>query len=138
MKRYHHASEPESSSHKIPPTVVASNRGRSQSTFVSVSPLHQHSPSVPCEGKTIAYSGDTDWVDTLIPAARDADLFIAEAYCFDRQLPFHLDYRTPSAKVPEMQPRRLALTHMSADMLALVQEVDCETAYDGLIIELGD
>src|SRR6266567_3958073 len=32
-----------------------------------------------CDGKVIAYSGDTEWTEVLLDAARAADLFIAEA-----------------------------------------------------------
>jgi phosphoribosyl 1,2-cyclic phosphodiesterase len=35
-----------------------------------------------------------------------------------------------------IRPKRLVLTHMSADMLARLAEVPYETAEDGLIIEL--
>src|SRR5438046_1009757 len=31
------------------------------------------------EGRAIAYSADTEWTDNLVPLAREADLFIAEA-----------------------------------------------------------
>ena len=31
------------------------------------------------EGRVVAYSGDTEWTESLIDAARGADLFIAEA-----------------------------------------------------------
>ena len=48
-------------------------------------------------GRTIVYSGDTQWTETLIEAARDADCFVCEAYTFDRVLPFHLDYATVRA-----------------------------------------
>src|SRR5689334_13967510 len=33
-----------------------------------------------CERKVVCYTGDAEWVDALIPAARGADLLIAEAY----------------------------------------------------------
>jgi ribonuclease BN (tRNA processing enzyme) len=36
-------------------------------------------------GKVVAYTGDTEWTETLIPAAREADLFIAEAYFHDKK-----------------------------------------------------
>src|SRR5438270_4366011 len=43
-------------------------------------------------GKMIAYSGDTQWTDSLIHASRGADLFICECNFFDKQVPGHLDY----------------------------------------------
>jgi ribonuclease BN (tRNA processing enzyme) len=86
--------------------------------------------------KIIAYSGDTAWTDSLIPAVQDADLCIAEAYFFDKQVKFHLDYHTLISHLPALHPKRLILTHMSADMLARLGTLTCEYADDGKVIEL--
>jgi len=88
------------------------------------------------EGRTIAYTGDTEWTDELIPAAQDADLFIAESYFFDKKVKLHLDLDTLVQKLPLVRPRRLVLTHMSDDMLARAGSLPYETAFDGLIIKL--
>jgi ribonuclease BN (tRNA processing enzyme) len=87
-------------------------------------------------GRVLAYSGDTQWVETLVEAGRDADLFIAEAYHFDKPVPFHLDYMTLAANLPRIGARRVLLTHMSDDMLARAAEAPEEKAEDGLLIEL--
>jgi ribonuclease BN (tRNA processing enzyme) len=65
---------------------------------------------VEAEGRVIAYSADTEWTDTLIPAARDADLFVAEAYYYDRIVKNHLSLTTLEAHLPEIRPKRLVLT----------------------------
>ena len=39
---------------------------------------------IEADDRIIAYSADTEWTETLVPLARDADLFIAEAYTYDR------------------------------------------------------
>src|SRR5664279_3655637 len=72
---------------------------------------------VEAEGRVIAYSADTEWTQTLIPAARDADLFIAEAYYYDKVVKNHLSLATLEAHLAEIRPKRLVLTHMSDDML---------------------
>jgi len=38
-------------------------------------------------GKVITYSGDTEWTESLVQAARGADLFVCEAYYFDKKIP---------------------------------------------------
>ena len=48
---------------------------------------------VEAEGRVIAYSADTEWTETLIPLGRDADLFIAEAYNYDRIVKNHLSLK---------------------------------------------
>lgn len=87
-------------------------------------------------GKVISYSGDTEWTDALIQAARDADLFVCEAYFFEKKVKYHLDYRTLMDRRAELGCRRLVLTHMSDDMLGRLQEIGAEWAEDGKTIVL--
>src|SRR5882757_4474724 len=88
------------------------------------------------EGRIIAYSADTEWTDTLIPAARDADLLIAEAYTYDKVVKNHLSLTTLQAHLAEIKPKRLALTHMSEDMLGRLDTLAYTAASDGMIVEL--
>src|SRR6202000_2625794 len=46
------------------------------------------------EGKVLTYSGDTEWVEELVPAGRGADLFICEAYFFDKMMKYHINSPT--------------------------------------------
>ncbi len=87
------------------------------------------------DGKVVAYTGDTEWTDALVSAGRDADLFIAEAYFYDKPIKHHLDVKTLLAHVAEIRPKRLILTHMSPDMLARPTPPGCEKADDGMIVE---
>ena len=119
--------------------------GESHSLWaVTVTPYEVSHPSgapafalrIECGGRTVAYTGDTEWCEALIPAAREADLLIAEAYFYDKKVKFHLDLETLRAHLDELRPKRLILTHMSADMLARVDELDIECAEDGKTISL--
>lgn len=87
------------------------------------------------EGRALAYTGDTEWTDDLIKAAASADLFVAEAYFFDKKIKFHLDLQTLLDKLPLIAPKRLILTHMSDDMLGRLEQLEQETAYDGKVVE---
>ena len=87
-------------------------------------------------GSIVAYSGDTAWTDDLIGLTRGADLFIAEAYFFDRQVPYHLDYATLKANEERLDCKRIVLTHMSPDMLVRQDEATFECACDGMVVEL--
>ena len=91
---------------------------------------------VTCGGKTLAYSGDTEWTDTLIEAASDADLFICEAYSFEKKIKYHLDYRTFMEHRSHITSRRLILTHMNVDMLQHLHAIDIEAVEDGDSIAL--
>lgn len=91
---------------------------------------------VETEGRVIAYSADTEWTETLIPLGRDADLFIAEAYYYDRVVKNHLSLTTLEAHLTEIRPKRLVLTHMSDDMLGRLEALDYTMASDGMVVEL--
>jgi ribonuclease BN (tRNA processing enzyme) len=69
-------------------------------------------------GKVLAFSGDTEWVETLIPTANGADLFITECYAFDKPSRYHMAWRQIEANIERLAARRILLTHMNADMLA--------------------
>lgn len=87
-------------------------------------------------GRTLAYSGDTEWTDALIDVAKDADLFICEAYFFDKKIRYHLDYSTIEKERSRLTCRRLIVTHMSTDMLGHLEGAEVEAAFDGKIVQL--
>jgi ribonuclease BN (tRNA processing enzyme) len=86
-------------------------------------------------GRVVAYSGDTAWTPTLVEAARGSDLFICEAYFAEKRVPFHLDLATLRTHLGEIGCRRVVLTHMGPDVLAL-DEPGLERVHDGLVVEV--
>ncbi len=91
---------------------------------------------IECGGRTIACSGDTEWTETLVKVAAGADLFICEAYFFDKKMRFHLDYQSLLEHEGKLGYKRLVLTHLSDDMLRRRSEVRAEFAEDGKTIIL--
>jgi ribonuclease BN (tRNA processing enzyme) len=92
---------------------------------------------IACDGKVLAYSGDTAWTDVLLEVARDADLFVTECYSYDKDVPFHLSHRTWLDKAPDIGAKRMILTHMSTSVLDCLQDVAFETAHDGFEVDLA-
>jgi ribonuclease BN (tRNA processing enzyme) len=91
---------------------------------------------IEAEGRIIAYTADTEWTEALIPLGRDADLFIAEAYTYDRPVKNHLSLKALAARLGDIRPKRLILTHMSDDMLERLGSLAYEAASDGLVLEI--
>ena len=87
-------------------------------------------------GKVITYSGDTEWTDALVEAARGADVFVCEAYFFEKKIRYHLDYRTLREERDRLECKRIILTHASQDLLDHLDEVEIECAQDGQIVVL--
>jgi len=89
-------------------------------------------------GRVVTYSGDTEWTESLVEAVRGADLFVCEAYSFERPVRYHLDYGTVRDRRARLDCRRILLTHMGPDMLARRDEVELECAEDGLLVALPE
>lgn len=89
---------------------------------------------IECDDRIVAYTGDTEWTGALIDAGRDVDIFIAEAYFYDKKVKFHLDYMILLEHLPSISPKRLVLTHMSDDMLKRLEEIPYDYAEDGRIL----
>jgi ribonuclease BN (tRNA processing enzyme) len=87
-------------------------------------------------GKVVAYSGDGEWSEALVEVARGADLFIAEAYTFEKPVKYHLSLATLREHRARLLCRRLLLTHMSADVLGRLDELPEQAAEDGLLLTL--
>jgi ribonuclease BN (tRNA processing enzyme) len=87
-------------------------------------------------GKTVVYTGDTEWTEDIAAAARGADLFIAECYFYAKPIKWHLNYPAIAAHAGALGVKRLILTHMSKEMLAHADRVPEECAHDGLVVEL--
>ncbi len=87
-------------------------------------------------GKIIVYSGDTEWTESLVDAARGADVLVCEAYFFEKKIKFHLDYATLRDQKKRLECSRIILTHMSQDMLGRLAESEMECATDGQIVAL--
>jgi len=85
---------------------------------------------------TIAYSGDTEWNESLAKIASGADLFICE--CFRPRGPVtnHLDHATLFEKRRLLTARRIVLVHMDETMLAHTPDAAFEAAYDGMVVEI--
>lgn len=88
------------------------------------------------EGKVIAFSGDSEWTNTIIDIGYHADLFICEAYTRDKPIATHMALSSIERHLDQISPKRLILTHMSNDMLARRSEVAFETAEDGMVVDI--
>ena len=87
------------------------------------------------EDKIVTFSGDTEWIESLVDAAHDADLFISECYAYELDARYHLNWRTIQAALPRFNARQVLLTHMGPEMLANCAKIDqpgVQLAEDGL------
>jgi ribonuclease BN (tRNA processing enzyme) len=87
-------------------------------------------------GRSIAFSGDTAWTDTLIDAARGADLFVCEASFRGRKVTGHMDLDDLVARLDTIGAARVYLTHMGEAVLGQPAPPGTVKAEDGMVVAL--
>ena len=95
-----------------------------------------HGLRLDVDGHFVAYTGDTEWCDALPRLAEGADLFIAEAYSFEKRIPQHLSHATLLAHREELRAKRVVLTHPGVETLARHDELAWPLADDRTTIDL--
>lgn len=88
------------------------------------------------DGKTILYSGDTGWTETLVEQSQDTDLFICECCFFETRMDFHLDYPRIAENRSRFGCKRLVLTHIGREVANRLDEIDCEISSDGMSVDV--
>jgi ribonuclease BN (tRNA processing enzyme) len=90
------------------------------------------------DGTVFAYSGDTEWTDTLLGLSARSDLFVVECYSHEKAVVGHLNWPRLLEKLPIIEARRIAVTHMGATVRAHGEELarsGVEVLDDGRIID---
>lgn len=95
-----------------------------------------HGIKIHIDGKTIAYSGDTEYTDSLKEISKDADLFICECTFFNTHVKGHIHYTLLQKKLKELSFKRILLTHFDEEMLHRKNDVKEEMAHDGWTHEI--
>ncbi len=92
---------------------------------------------IDADGAALAYSGDTEWTPALTTLADGADLLIAEAYSFEKTIPYHLSYRALMKHRADLRARRIVLTHLGPEVLGRLGDLELEHAADGTSLILA-
>jgi ribonuclease BN (tRNA processing enzyme) len=87
-------------------------------------------------GRTVVYSGDTEWTEELARQSADADLFICECSSFAEKLDFHLSHRDLESRRERIHARRTLLIHAGDDVLAERARLAFELAEEGMEVRL--
>lgn len=91
------------------------------------------------EGKVLSFTGDSEWVENLVPAGHDADLYLMECYQFEGEPRYHMSWSTIRPHLDRIGAKRVLLTHMAKGMLARSGEVADPRVFlaeDGLVVEV--
>ncbi|MFO7964408.1 MAG: MBL fold metallo-hydrolase [Desulfobacterales bacterium] len=90
-------------------------------------------------GKSMVYSGDTDFCDDLVSLAQNADLLICDASTpADRKMKGHMSPGLAGKTARLANVGKLVLTHFYPECDRLTAEKECRTAYSGPLVLAED
>jgi len=95
-----------------------------------------HGLKVEISDKIIAYSGDSEWTESLIDLSRGSDLFIVECFNFKGNLKYHMNYDLLVQNKGMIESRKIMLTHLGQDMLSRIDDLEFEVCQDGQTLTL--
>jgi ribonuclease BN (tRNA processing enzyme) len=103
----------------------------------------RHAAGEPClglrlelEGRTVVYSGDTEWCEELVERSRGADLLILECSFRDEDAGGHTRMDDILRNQERLECARLLLVHLGPAVLEARDLHDLPWAEDGQIVEL--
>ncbi|MDJ1466222.1 MBL fold metallo-hydrolase [Xanthocytophaga flava] len=88
------------------------------------------------DNKVVSFSGDTEWIDALLPVSDKADLFICECNYFDKEGPAHISYHQLVPQLPRLNAHKIVLTHLGESMLAQKSSLQLLCLEDGMKLEI--
>jgi len=94
-------------------------------------PSNPHGLKIRFEEKVFAFSGDTEWNDSLIDLAAEADVFVVECNNYMQDSPGHFSYKTIKDKLPDLKAKKIYLTHMGSEVIAQ-PSLELERLSDGM------
>jgi len=95
-----------------------------------------HMLRVDSERRSLVFSGDTGWHESLPEKVGDADLFICECVFFDEEFAFHLSHRRLLRERARFRCGSIRLTHLGNQVLENEGRLAFDTAHDGLELSL--
>ena len=95
-----------------------------------------HMLRVDASRRSLVFSGDTGWHDSLPAKVGDVELFISECVFMDEEFQFHLSHARLARERARFQCGALRLTHLGSQVLENMARVQFDTAHDGLKVQL--
>ncbi|MEQ8472421.1 MAG: MBL fold metallo-hydrolase [Marinoscillum sp.] len=94
-----------------------------------------HGVKVTWRNKVVAFSGDTEWAESLIDLASDSDVFIIECNNYHKDSPGHLSYQTILEKRDFFKTKKLLMTHMGSEVINM-PDLEIDKLYDGMSLSI--
>ncbi len=99
-------------------------------------PSIPHGIKITWGGKSLAFSGDTEWDDNLIELSNSTEIFITECNNLKIDSPGHLSLKTLREKFAKLNTGKVLLSHMGPEILSEQVGDDFIKLKDGFEMDL--
>lgn len=99
-------------------------------------PSHPHAVKITVNGKSIVYTGDTEWTDDLAELTRGSDVVICECFGWSGPLKYHLTYQEIISKMEVIAAERLFLTHLGPEAYSRMPEMKLPVLKPGMELRI--
>ena len=95
-----------------------------------------HMLRVDTSRRSLVFSGDTGWHESLPDKVGDVDLFICECVFYEEEFNFHMSHRQLLRQRARFRCGSIRLTHLGNSVLENEERLAFDTAHDGLELSL--
>lgn len=88
------------------------------------------------EGRSIVYTGDTEWTDQLLLLTKDCNVLISECFGWEGPMKYHLSYQEIIANIDRIGAERTFLTHLGHSAFDRQGEMELTVLKPGMEIEV--
>ncbi len=99
-------------------------------------PSNPHAVRVNIDGRSIVYTGDTEWTEHLVSLTQGCDLLISECFGWNGPMKYHLSYDEIIDQAERLNAKRIVLTHLGPEALARQDEMNLTVLEPGMEILL--
>jgi len=95
-----------------------------------------HMLRIDSPSRSVFFSGDTGWHEALPHHVGDVDLFISECTLLEEGFEYHLSHERLLRERRRFDCRRMILTHLGRHVLDNMNDIQFDTAHDGLRLKV--
>ncbi len=99
-------------------------------------PSNPHAIKISVDGKSIVYTGDTEWTDRLLSLTKGCDILISECFGWEGPMKYHLSYQEIMANINHLGAKRILLTHLGPEPYKRQAEMELTVLKPGMKIEI--
>lgn len=99
-------------------------------------PSNPHAVKISVDGRSIVYTGDTEWTDRLLSLTSDCDVLISECFGWEGPMKYHLSYQEIMTNIDLLGAKKILLTHLGPEAYKRQADMELTVLKPGMKIDI--